>query len=147
LDRNQTFAGVSDALFHGVGKESILGEDDVCSSQAGCTVRKGNNFRSDRWIAIKLLLEFPDAFFHGVDEESILDDDEVWSSQAGWTVRKGNNFRSDRWFAIKLLLDFPMPFSMEWVRNRYSVKMMSGRARLYGQFGRAITCDPTVGSR
>jgi len=43
---------------------------------------KGHNFRSDRWIAIKLLLEFPDVHFHGVDEESILDDYEVWSSQA-----------------------------------------------------------------
>jgi len=29
---------------------------------------KGNNFRSDRWISIKLLLEFPDALFHAVDE-------------------------------------------------------------------------------
>jgi len=71
------------------------------------TVRKDNNFRSDRWIAIKLLLEFPDALFHGVDEESILGDDEVWSSQAGWMVRKGHNFRSHRWIAIKLLLEFP----------------------------------------
>ena len=71
------------------------------------TVRKGNNFRSDRWIAINLLLEFPDALFHGVDEESILGDDEVWSSQAGWTVRKGHSFRSDRWIAIKRLLEFP----------------------------------------
>jgi len=70
------------------------------------TVRKGNNFRSDRWIAIKLLLEFADALFHGVDEESLLGDDKVWSSQAGWTVRKGHNFRSDRWIAIKLLLEF-----------------------------------------
>jgi len=43
---------------------------------------KGHNFRSDLWIAIKLLLEFPDALFHGVDEGSILGDDEVWSSQA-----------------------------------------------------------------
>jgi hypothetical protein len=43
---------------------------------------KGHNFRFDRWIAIKLLLEFPNVLFHGVDEESILDDDEVWSSQA-----------------------------------------------------------------
>jgi hypothetical protein len=49
---------------------------------------KGHNFRSDRWIRIKLLLEFLDALFHGVDEESILDDDEVWSSQAGWTVER-----------------------------------------------------------
>jgi hypothetical protein len=43
---------------------------------------KGHNFRSDSWIAIKLLLEFPDALFHTLDEESILGDDEVWSSQA-----------------------------------------------------------------
>jgi len=66
-----------------------------------------NNFRSDRWIAIKLLLEFPDALFHGEGKESILGDDEVWSSQAVWTVRKGHNFQSDRWIAIKLLLEFP----------------------------------------
>jgi hypothetical protein len=44
---------------------------------------KGHKFRSDRWIVIKLLLEFPDALFHGLDEESILGDYEVWSSQAG----------------------------------------------------------------
>jgi len=50
------------------------------------TVRTGQNFRSDRWIAIKGLLEFPDALFYGVDEESILGDDEVWSSQDGLTV-------------------------------------------------------------
>jgi len=68
---------------------------------------KGHNFRSYRWMAIQLLLEFPDALFHGVDEGSILGDDEVWSSQTGWTVRKGHNFRSDRWIAIKLLLEFP----------------------------------------
>jgi len=41
------------------------------------TVRKGHKFRSDRWIAVKLLLEFPDALVHGVDEGSILGDDEV----------------------------------------------------------------------
>jgi hypothetical protein len=69
-----------------VNEESILGDDEVWSSQTGWTVRKGHNFRSDCWIAIKLLLEFPDAIFHAVDEESILGDDEVWSSQAGWTV-------------------------------------------------------------
>jgi len=38
---------------------------------------KGHYFRSDRWIAIKLLLEFPDTLFHAVDEGSILGDDEV----------------------------------------------------------------------
>jgi hypothetical protein len=49
---------------------------------------KGHNFRSDRWIAIKLLQEFPDELFHVVDAGSMLDDDEVWSSQAGWTVER-----------------------------------------------------------
>jgi len=53
---------------------------------------KGHNFRSDRWMAIKLLLEFLDALFQGVDEGSILGDDEVWSSEAGWTVRKAITF-------------------------------------------------------
>jgi len=43
---------------------------------------KGHNFRCDRWIAIKLSLEFPDALFHEWDEESILGDHEVWSRQA-----------------------------------------------------------------
>jgi len=53
---------------------------------------KGHNFRSDRWIEIKLLLEFADAFFHAVDEGSIIGNDEVWSSQAGWTVQKCDDF-------------------------------------------------------
>jgi hypothetical protein len=33
------------------------------------------------------------------------------------------------------------------MRNRYSVMMRSGPARLDGRFERAITFDPTVGSR
>jgi len=40
-----------------------------------------------------------------------------------------------------------MLFSMEWMRNRYSVMMRSGAATLDGHFERAITFDPTVGSR
>jgi hypothetical protein len=38
-----------------------------------------------------------------------------------------------------------MPFSMEWMRNRYSMMMRSGRNRLDGRFERVITFDPTVG--
>jgi len=86
LNHDQTFTGVSGCPFPWVDEESILSDDEVQSSQAGWTVRRGHNFLSGRWIAIKLLLEFPDALFHGVDEESIVGDDEVWSSQAGWTV-------------------------------------------------------------
>jgi len=40
-----------------------------------------------------------------------------------------------------------MPFSMERMRNGYSVTMRSGRPTLDGRFERAITFDPTVGSR
>jgi len=65
-----------------VDEESILGDDEVWSSHARWTVRKGLNIRSDCWIALKLLLEFQDALFHAMDEESILGDDEVWSYQA-----------------------------------------------------------------
>jgi len=36
---------------------------------------------------------------------------------------------------------------MQWMRDRYWVMMRSGRSRLDGRFERAITFDPTVGSR
>jgi len=65
-----------------VDEESILGDDEVWSSQAGWTCRKGQNFRFDRWIMITILVEFLDALFHGVGKESILGDDEVWSRVA-----------------------------------------------------------------
>jgi hypothetical protein len=93
---------------------------------------KGHNFRSDRWIAIKLLLEFPDAVFHEVDEGSILGDDEVWSSQAGWTGRKAITFDPTVGSRSNFYWSFRMPFSTHWMRNRYSVMMRSGRARLDG---------------
>ena len=72
--------------------ETILGEEEIWSRQARVTVRKGYNFWSDRWIAIKILPEFPLAFFHIVDVESILGEEKVWSRQARVMVRKGNNF-------------------------------------------------------
>jgi hypothetical protein len=72
---------------------------------------KGHNFPSDRWIAIKLLQQFPDALFHGVDEESILDDDEVWSSQDGWTGRKAISFDPTVGSGSKFYWIFRMPFS------------------------------------
>jgi len=65
-----------------VDEESILGDDEVWSSQAGWTVGKGHNFRSDRWIVIKIFTGVCGALFHAVDEEAILGDDELWSSKA-----------------------------------------------------------------
>jgi hypothetical protein len=63
-----------------VDEGSILGGDEVCRPR-WMDGSKGHNIRSDRWVPIKLLLEFLDVLSHGVDEESILGDDEVWSSQ------------------------------------------------------------------
>ena len=91
---------------------------------------KGHNFRSDRWIAIKLLQEFPDALFHVVHEESILDDDEVWSRQAGWTVRKAITFVPTVGSRTNFYWNFRIAFYMEWVRNRYSAMMRCGLAWL-----------------
>jgi len=107
---------------------------------------KGHNFQSDRWIAIILLLEFSDALFHGVDKGSILGDDEVWSSQAAWMVRKAITFDSTVGSRSNFYWNFRMPFSIQWMRDRYSVMMRSGRSRLDGRFERAITFDPIVGS-
>ena len=79
-------------FFHIVDVETILGEEEVWSRQARVTVRKGHNFWSDRWIAIKILLEFPEASFHIVDVESILGEEEVSSRQGRLTGQTGNNF-------------------------------------------------------
>jgi hypothetical protein len=97
---------------------------------------KGHNFQSDRWIAIKLLLEFLDELFNGVHEESILDDYEVWSSQAGWTVQKAITFDPTVGSRSNFYRSFRMHFCMEWMRNRYSMMIRSGRARLDGRFER-----------
>jgi len=97
---------------------------------------KGHNFRSDRWIAIKLLLEFLDAFFHALDEESILGDDEVWSSQAGWTGQKAITFDPTVGSRSNFYRSFRMNFSMQWMRDRYLVMMRSGPSRLDGRFER-----------
>jgi len=40
-----------------------------------------------------------------------------------------------------------MSLSMKWMWNPYSVRRRSGRARLEKRFEKAITFDPTVGSR
>jgi len=82
----------SDAGFHGLDVESQLGEAEVSSIQTTVTNRKGNNFRSDRCITLKIIEEFPDAVFLGVDVESLLGETEVSSLQTRVPNRKGPNF-------------------------------------------------------
>ena len=50
-------------FFHIVDVESILYEKEVRSRQARVTVRTGHNYRSDPWIGIKILVDFPEVLF------------------------------------------------------------------------------------
>jgi hypothetical protein len=130
-----------------VDEESILGNDEVWSSQAGWTVPKAITFDPTVGSRLNFYRSFLDELFHAVDEESILDDDEFWSSQAGWTGRKAITFDPTVGWRSNFYRSFRMNFSTHWIRNRYSVMIRSGRARLDGRFERARTFDPTVGSR
>ena len=69
-------------------------------------------------------------FFHIVDVESILYEKEVGSRQARVTVRRAITIDPIVGSGSKFYWSFRMPFCMEWMRNRYSVMMRSGRARL-----------------
>jgi hypothetical protein len=72
--------------------ESLLVHAEVLSPATRVTVRKVQNFSSDRWISLKILQEFPDAVLLGVDLESLLGDAEVSSPATIVPVRKGHNF-------------------------------------------------------
>jgi len=72
--------------------ESLLDDAEESSLATTVPVRKGHNFRCDRWISLKNLQEFPDAVFQGVDVESLLGDAEVSAPATRVPVRKGHNF-------------------------------------------------------
>jgi len=72
--------------------ESLLGDAEVSSLETGVRVRKGRNFRSDRWIYLKILQEFPDAIFLGLDVESLHGEAEESSPAIRVPVRKSHNF-------------------------------------------------------
>jgi len=72
--------------------ESLLCDADVSSPATRVPVRKGHTISSYRWIALKILQEFPDTVFLAVDVESLLDDAEVSSPETVVRVRKGHKF-------------------------------------------------------
>ena len=91
--------------------ESVLYDDDVRSGRNTDTMRvpgqKVHNYRSDRWIALKLFLRVSGGCFTWSSVESVLHDDDVRSDRTTDTIRvpdqKVPNNRSDRWIALKLL--------------------------------------------
>jgi len=72
--------------------ESLLDEAEVSSLETRVTVRKGHNFWSDRWIALKFLQEFTNAVFVVVDVDLLLGASEVSLLETRVPVRKGHNF-------------------------------------------------------
>jgi len=72
--------------------ESLLGEAEVSALETSVPVPMGRNFRSDRWIALKFLQEFPDAVLLPVDVELLLGVAEVSALETSVPVRKGRNF-------------------------------------------------------
>jgi hypothetical protein len=55
----------------------LLTEEEVVSHLIKITAKKGHNFWSDHWIALKLLQEFLEIIFLGVAIELQLTEEEV----------------------------------------------------------------------
>ena len=104
------FPRVSGGCFTWSSVESVLQDDDVRSGRTTDPIRvpdqKVHNYRSDRWIALKLFPRVYGGSFTWSSMESVLHDDDVRSGRNTDTIRvpdqKVHNYRSDRWIALKL---------------------------------------------
>jgi hypothetical protein len=72
-------------------KESLLVEEEVLSGKTGITAEKGHNFRTDRWIALKVLQQFPEVVFLEEPTKSLLVEEEILSCQTEKTAEIGHN--------------------------------------------------------
>jgi len=75
----------------------------VLSSQTELTAQNGNNFWSDRSIALNVLDKFQEAVVVVVPSESLVVEEYGLPRQTETTAKKGHNFLSDRWISLKLL--------------------------------------------
>jgi len=92
--------------------ESLLDEAQVSMLETRVPVRKGNNFSSDRWIALKILQEFPEAVFLGVNVESLLGVLEVSSLKTRISFRKAITVDPTVGSISNFYRSFRMPFSV-----------------------------------
>ncbi|KAJ6976342.1 hypothetical protein NC653_032011 [Populus alba x Populus x berolinensis] len=104
------FSRVSGGCFTWSSVESVLHDDDVRSGLTTDPMRvpdqNVHNYRSDRWIALKLFSRVSGGCFTWSSVESVLHDDDVRSGLTTDPMRvpdqKVHNYRSDRWIALKL---------------------------------------------
>ena len=104
------FPRVFEGCFTWSSVESVLHDDDVRSGRTTDTIRvpdqKVHNYRSDRWISLKL---FPRVFggcFTESSVESVWHPDDVFRSAHTTDPTRVpdqnvNNYRSDRWISLK----------------------------------------------
>jgi hypothetical protein len=83
--------------------ESLLDEEEALSRQTGITAQKGNNFLSNRLIALNVLHEFHEAVVVVVRTESLIVEEYGLPRQTETTGKNGYSFLSDRWIALKVL--------------------------------------------
>ena len=116
------FSRVSGGCFTCSSVESVQYDDDVRSGHTTDTIRvpdqKVHNYRSDRWISLKLFSRVSGGCFTWGSVESVLHDDDVRSGHTTDTIRvpdqKVHNYRSDSWITLKLFLTrFRRLFYME----------------------------------
>jgi len=91
--------------------ESLLGDAEVSSLETVVRVRKGHNFRSDRWISLKILQEFPDTVLLGLDVESLLDDARYRRSRPQYGFERAITFDPTVGSTLKFYRSFRTPFS------------------------------------
>ena len=104
------FPRVSGGCFTWSSVESVLHDDDVRSGRSTdpiqVTDQKVHNYRSNRWIALKMFPRVSEGCFTCSSVESVLLDDDVRSGRSTDTIRvpdqKVHNYRSDSWIALKL---------------------------------------------
>jgi len=122
--------------FHGVNKESILGDDEVWSSHASWTVRKAITFNPTVGSRSNFYCSFRMPFSMQWMRDRYLVMMRSGRSRLDGRFERAITFYPTVGSRSHFYWSFRMPFSMQWMRDRYLVMMRSGRSRLDGRFER-----------
>ena len=151
------FSGFSRDCFTWSSTESVLHYDDIPSRNSTDTTsvqaQKVLNYRSDRWIALKLFSGISCGCFTWSSVKSVLYADDVRSRYSTDTTRlpapKFPHQSSDRWIALKFFQAFSEAVLRRVAWNWCTTPTTSVRAmpatRPQYWHKRSITIDPTVG--
>ena len=160
MNLSKVFSRVSGGCFTWSSVKSVLQNDDVRSGHITDPTRlkdqKVHNYRSDRWIALKLFSRVSEGCFIGSSVESVCHTDDVVRSVPTTDAtrvpdQQVHNYRSDHWISLKFFQEFPEAVLHRVAWNWFAtLTTLSGRSlpptRPEYRIKRSITIDPTVGS-